>query len=43
MVDWNPAAKFYASIGAEVIGDLLPHRLSGDALHRLAGLRPAGS
>jgi GNAT superfamily N-acetyltransferase len=43
MVDWNPAAKFYASIGAEVIGDLLPYRLSGDALHRLAGLRPAGS
>jgi len=43
MVDWNPAAQFYASIGAEVIGDLLSYRLSGEALHRLAGLRPAGT
>lgn len=36
MLDWNPAAEFYAAIGAEVIGDWLPYRLSGDALHRLA-------
>ena len=37
MLDWNPAAEFYAAIGAEVIGDWLPYRLSGDALRRLAG------
>jgi GNAT superfamily N-acetyltransferase len=36
MLDWNPAAEFYASIGAEVVSDWLPYRLSGDALHRLA-------
>lgn len=36
MLDWNPAAEFYAAIGAEVIGDWLPYRLTGDALHRLA-------
>jgi GNAT superfamily N-acetyltransferase len=36
MLDWNPAGEFYAAIGAEVIGDWVPYRLSGDALHRLA-------
>jgi GNAT superfamily N-acetyltransferase len=36
MLDWNPAAEFYAAIGATVTGDWLPYRLSGDALHRLA-------
>ena len=36
MLDWNPAAEFYAAIGAEVIGDWIPYRLSSDALHRLA-------
>ncbi len=36
MLDWNPAAEFYAAIGATVISDWLPYRLAGDALHRLA-------
>jgi len=36
MLDWNPAAGFYATLGAEVVGDWLPYRLSGDGLHRLA-------
>jgi GNAT superfamily N-acetyltransferase len=36
MLDWNPAAEFYAAIGAEVVADWLPYRLSGAALHRLA-------
>lgn len=36
MLDWNPAAEFYAAIGAEVVHDWVPYRLSGDALHRLA-------
>jgi GNAT superfamily N-acetyltransferase len=36
MLDWNPAAEFYAAIGATVTADWLPYRLSGDALHRLA-------
>ena len=36
MLDWNPAAKFYASLGAEVVGDWLPYRLTGLPLQRLA-------
>lgn len=36
MLDWNPAAEFYAAIGAEVVEDWLPYRLSGEALTRLA-------
>jgi GNAT superfamily N-acetyltransferase len=36
MLDWNPAAEFYAAIGAEVVADWLPYRLSGAALTRLA-------
>jgi GNAT superfamily N-acetyltransferase len=36
MLDWNPAADFYAAIGAEVVQDWRPYRLSGDALGRLA-------
>jgi GNAT superfamily N-acetyltransferase len=36
MLDWNPAAEFYAAIGAEVTADWVPYRLSGEALHRLA-------
>ncbi|HEX5202504.1 GNAT family N-acetyltransferase [Paractinoplanes rhizophilus] len=36
MLDWNPAAEFYAAIGATVTDDWLPYRLSGDALRRLA-------
>jgi GNAT superfamily N-acetyltransferase len=36
MLDWNPAAEFYAAIGATVTADWLPYRLTGAALHRLA-------
>jgi GNAT superfamily N-acetyltransferase len=36
MLDWNPAAEFYAALGATVTGDWVPYRLSGPALHRLA-------
>jgi GNAT superfamily N-acetyltransferase len=36
MLDWNPAGEFYAAIGAEVVADWLPYRLSGAPLHRLA-------
>jgi GNAT superfamily N-acetyltransferase len=36
MLDWNPAAEFYAAIGASVVEDWLPYRLTGDALGRLA-------
>nr|WP_233624526.1 GNAT family N-acetyltransferase [Actinoplanes sp. ATCC 53533] len=36
MLDWNPAAEFYAAIGAKVVEDWLPYRLSGTALAQLA-------
>ena len=36
MLDWNPAAEFYAAIGATVVSDWLPYRLSGEPLRRLA-------
>jgi GNAT superfamily N-acetyltransferase len=36
MLDWNPAAEFYAAIGATVSANWLPYRLTGPALHRLA-------
>jgi GNAT superfamily N-acetyltransferase len=36
MLDWNPAAEFYASIGATATADWLPYRLTGAALDRLA-------
>ncbi|MGI5523664.1 N-acetyltransferase family protein [Micromonospora sp. CA-259024] len=36
MIDWNPAAGFYASIGAEQMSEWVPYRLSGDALRDLA-------
>jgi GNAT superfamily N-acetyltransferase len=36
MLDWNPAAEFYAAIGATVTEDWQPYRLTGRALHRLA-------
>jgi GNAT superfamily N-acetyltransferase len=36
MLDWNPAAEFYAAIGAKVVEDWLPYRLSGAALTQLA-------
>ena len=36
MINWNPAAGFYASIGAEQMSEWVPYRLSGDALNDLA-------
>ncbi|MCG5467810.1 GNAT family N-acetyltransferase [Micromonospora sp. LAH09] len=36
MIDWNPAAGFYAAIGAEQMNEWVPYRLSGDALRQLA-------
>ncbi|MGC4853889.1 N-acetyltransferase family protein [Micromonospora sp. DT4] len=36
MIEWNPAAGFYASIGAEQMSEWVPYRLSGDALRDLA-------
>lgn len=36
MLDWNPAAGFYAAIGATVTTDWVPYRLAGPALRRLA-------
>jgi GNAT superfamily N-acetyltransferase len=36
--DWNePAMRFYAGLGAELRPEDRLHRLSGEALHRLAG------
>jgi GNAT superfamily N-acetyltransferase len=43
MLDWNPAAEFYAAIGATVTQDWLPYRLTGPALHRLADRASRGS
>jgi GNAT superfamily N-acetyltransferase len=36
MLDWNPAAKFYAAIGATAVDDWVPYRLTGEALRRLS-------
>ncbi|WP_422736738.1 GNAT family N-acetyltransferase [Micromonospora sp. WMMD729] len=36
MIEWNPAAGFYASIGAQQLNEWVPYRLSGDALRDLA-------
>jgi len=36
MLEWNPAAEFYAAIGATVQADWLPYRLTGQALRQLA-------
>ncbi|MBG6069831.1 GNAT family N-acetyltransferase [Micromonospora ureilytica] len=36
MIDWNPAAGFYAAIGAEQMSEWVAYRLSGDALRALA-------
>jgi GNAT superfamily N-acetyltransferase len=38
VLDWNtPALEFYRSIGAEPMDEWTVQRVSGDALHRLAG------
>jgi GNAT superfamily N-acetyltransferase len=36
MIKWNPAAGFYASIGAVQMDEWVPYRLAGPALHGLA-------
>ncbi|MCG5462030.1 GNAT family N-acetyltransferase [Micromonospora sp. NPDC053740] len=36
MIDWNPAAGFYASVGAEQMSEWVPYRLSDAALRELA-------
>ncbi|MBQ1022575.1 GNAT family N-acetyltransferase [Micromonospora sp. D93] len=36
MIDWNPAAGFYASIGAEQMSEWVGYRLTGNALRVLA-------
>jgi GNAT superfamily N-acetyltransferase len=40
MLDWNPAAAFYAGLGAAPHADWVPYRLDGDALAGLAKQRP---
>ncbi|MGC4791032.1 N-acetyltransferase family protein [Micromonospora sp. DT178] len=42
MIDWNPAASFYASIGAQPMKEWVPYRLSGDALTALAAQERGG-
>jgi GNAT superfamily N-acetyltransferase len=37
-LDWNePALAFYRSLGAETLGEWVQHRITGEALARLAG------
>ncbi|TDC54330.1 GNAT family N-acetyltransferase [Micromonospora sp. KC207] len=36
MIHWNPAARFYASIGASPMEEWVPYRLTGPALAALA-------
>ncbi|MFU8852400.1 GNAT family N-acetyltransferase [Micromonospora sp. SL1-18] len=36
MINWNPAARFYSSIGATPMDEWVPYRLTGTALHDLA-------
>lgn len=36
VLDWNPARGFYEKIGFRWIRNWLPHRLSGEALEKLA-------
>ncbi|MCW3842724.1 GNAT family N-acetyltransferase [Micromonospora yasonensis] len=36
MINWNPAARFYAAIGATPMEEWVPYRLTGAALHELA-------
>ncbi len=44
-LDWNePALRFYRGLGAGTLGEWINHRLTGEALERLAGEHPgAGS
>lgn len=45
MLHWNPAARFYASVGATALNEWVPYRLTGPALVELAARarRPADS
>ncbi|KAB1909917.1 GNAT family N-acetyltransferase [Micromonospora sp. AMSO31t] len=36
MINWNPAGRFYAAIGAAPMDEWVPYRLAGSALHDLA-------
>jgi GNAT superfamily N-acetyltransferase len=36
VLDWNPARKFYAGLGAQPLSDWLPYRLEGRSLQALA-------
>jgi GNAT superfamily N-acetyltransferase len=41
VLDWNrPARDFYEALGAQAKSDWIIHRISGDALQRLAGESP---
>jgi GNAT superfamily N-acetyltransferase len=40
MLDWNPARRFYAAIGAETVDEWVPYRLVGPALADLAERAP---
>lgn len=42
MLHWNPAREFYRAIGAVTMDELVPYRLSGDALHALAATARVG-
>jgi GNAT superfamily N-acetyltransferase len=43
VLDWNsPARGFYESLGAVALDEWTVHRLTGPALHDLAGIRPPG-
>lgn len=36
VLDWNPARRFYAGLGAVALDEWIPYRLTGDALAALA-------
>jgi len=36
VLDWNPAREFYQRLGITTRSEWLPHRASGETLHRLA-------
>ncbi|KKK07163.1 GNAT family N-acetyltransferase [Micromonospora sp. HK10] len=43
MINWNPAARFYAAIGATPMDEWVPYRLTGPALHALAAQASAAA
>ena len=44
VLDWNtPAVEFYRAMGAEFLDEWRNVRVTGEALRRLAGLKPAGA